>query len=183
MALRLSCDGKLSDALCTSRAADPTNKPSEKCDQIYNSISSNVANCDYIDFYDNSTVQIFGMVTTPWNQCTLISDIFKKTLDDLHEFVSLLPFKPDVICLSESRINQPLNNFQIQGYNFFNAKPSKKAGGVAIYLSTKFNVTLLKSFRLYGTESLWLKICTNNSTKTILFGSIYQHPTEVSNKI
>ena len=45
----------------------------------------------------------------------------------------------------------------------------------------KFNFTQLKSFQLYGTESIWLKIW-NNSTKTILIGSIYRHPTEDSNK-
>ena len=105
-----------------------------------------------------------------------------KNFDDLHEFLSLLPFKPDVICLSESRINQPLKNIQLQGYNFLNAKPGKKAGGVAVYLSMKFNFTQLKSFQLYGMESIWLKIWNNNSTKTILIGSIYRHPTEDSNK-
>ena len=45
----------------------------------------------------------------------------------------------------------------------------------------KFNFTQLKSFQLYGTESIWLKIWNNNSTK-ILIGSIYRHPTEDSNK-
>ena len=100
----------------------------------------------------------------------------------MHEFVSLLPFKPDVICLSKSRINQPLKNIQLQGYNFLNAKRGKKAGVVAVYLSMKFNFTQLKSFQLYGTESIWLKIWNSNSIKTILIGSIYWHPTEDSNK-
>ena len=94
----------------------------------------------------------------------------------------MLPFKPDVICLSESRINQPLKNIQLQGYNFLNAKPGKKVGSVAVYLNMKFNFTQLKSFQLYGTESIWLKIWNNNSTKTILIGSIYRHPTKDSNK-
>ena len=116
------------------------------------------------------------MVTTP-NIRSL-----HKNFDDLHEFVSWLPFKPNAICLSEIRINPSLKNIQLQGYNFLNAKPSKKAGGVAVYLSMKFNFTQLKSFQLYGTESIWLKIWNNNSTKTILIGSIYRHPTEDSNK-
>ena len=34
MALPFSCDGELSEALCTSRAADPNNKTSEMYDQI-----------------------------------------------------------------------------------------------------------------------------------------------------
>ena len=101
-----------------------------------------------------------------------------KNFDDLHEFVSLLPFKPDMICLSESRINQPLKNIQLQGYHFFYAKPSKKAGGVAVYVNTKLKFTQLESFQLFGTESIWLKIVTNNSSKSFIIGSIYPHPTE-----
>ena len=75
-----------------------------------------------------------------------------------------------------------MKNIQLQGYNFLNAKPGKKAGGVAVNLSMKSNFTQLKSFQLYGTESISLKIWNNNSTKTILIGSIYRHPTEDSNK-
>ena len=149
------------------------------CNQFFNSIISNIAGCDYIDFYDNSLNFWNGndsLILVHLNSRSL-----HKNFDELHEFVSLLPFKPDVICLSESRISQPLKNI-LQGYNFLNAKPGKNAGGVAIYLSMKFNFTQLKSFPLYGTESMWLKIWNNNSTKTILIGSIYRHPTEDSSQ-
>ena len=143
------------------------------------SITSNIDDCDYIDFYNNSS--------NLWNcKDSLILvhlniTSLHKNFDDLPEFVCLLPFKPNVICLSESRIYQPLKNIQLQGYNFLNAKPGKKAGGVAVYLSMKFNFTQLKSFQLYGTESIWLKTWPNNSTKLILIGSVYWHPTEDSN--
>ena len=180
MALRFSCDGELSEALCTSRAADPNNEPSEMCNQIFISITFNIADCDYIDFYDKSLNFWNGNDSLILVHLNIRS--LHKNFDDLREFVSLLPFKPDVICLSESRNNQPLKNIQLQGYNFLNAKHGKKAGGVAVYLSMKFNFTQLKSFQLYGTESIWLKIWNNNSTKTILIGSIYRHPTEDSNK-
>ena len=159
MALRFSCDRELSEALCTSRAADPNNEPGEMCDQIFNLITSNIADCDYIDFYDNSLNFWNGNNSLILVHLNIRS--LHKNFDDLHKFVSWLPFKPDVICLSESRINQPLKNIQPQGYNFLNAKPDKKAGGVAVYLSMKFNFTQLKSFQLYWTESIWLKIWNN----------------------
>ena len=54
MALRFLCDGELSEAPCTNRAADPNNEPSEMYDQVFNSITSNIADCGYFDFYDNS---------------------------------------------------------------------------------------------------------------------------------
>ena len=150
------------------------------CDHIFNLITSNIADCDYIDFYDNSLNFWNGndfLILVHLNIRSL-----HKNFDNLHEFVSLLPFKPDVIFLSESRINQLLKNIQLQRYNFLNATPGKKAGGETVYLSTTFNFTQVISFQVYGTESIWLKIWNNNSTKTILIGSIYQHPTKDSNK-
>ena len=150
------------------------------CDQIFNLITSNIAHCDYIDFCDNSLNFWNGNDSLILVHLNIRS--FHKNFDDLHEFVSWLPFIPNAICLSESRINPSLKNIQLQGYNFLIAKPDKKAGGVTVYLSMKFNFTQLKSFQLYGTESIWLKIWNNNSTKTILIGFIYRHPTEDSNK-
>ena len=55
MALRLSCNRELSETLCTSQEADPTNEPSEMCDEIFNSVTSNTANCNDIDFYGKSS--------------------------------------------------------------------------------------------------------------------------------
>ena len=109
--------GELSEALCTSRAADPNNEPSEICDQIFNSITSNIDDCDYIDFYDNSSNLWNGNDSLILVHLNIRS--LHKNFDDLHEFGSMRPFKPDVICLSESRINHPLKNIQLQGYNFF----------------------------------------------------------------
>ena len=149
------------------------------CDQVFNSITSNIADCDYLDFYDNSLNFWNGNDSLILVHLNIRS--LHKNFDDLHEFVSLLPFKPVVICLSESRINQPLKNIQLQGHNF-SMLNLVKSRGVTVYLSLKFNFTQLKSFQLYGMESTWLKIWNNNSTKTILIGSIYWHPTEDSNK-
>ena len=124
MALRFSCNGELSEALSTSRAAEPNNEPSEMCDQILNLITSNIADCDYKDFYDNSLNLWSGNDSLILVHLNIRS--LHKNFDNLHEFVSLLPFKPDVICLSESRINQSLKNIQLQGYNFLNANLVKK---------------------------------------------------------
>ena len=121
---------ELSEALCTSRAADPNNEPNKMCDQIFNSITSNIADCDYIDFNDNGLNFWIGNDSLILVHLNIRS--LHKNFDNLHEFFSLLPFKPDVICPSESRINQPLKNIQLQMYNFLNAKPGKKAGGVAV---------------------------------------------------
>ena len=80
--------------------------------------------------------------------------------------MKLLPFKPDVISLSESRIHQPLKNLHIAGYNFVNVKPKGKSRGVAIYVKTTLKLTKINSFQLHGTEALWLKIWHQNPNKT-----------------
>ena len=54
MALELSCDEELSEALRTSQAADLFNQPSELCDQIINSMTNNVINCEYMDIFDKT---------------------------------------------------------------------------------------------------------------------------------
>ena len=58
-----------------------------------------------------------------------------------------------------------LNDIKLQGYNFFNTNSGESAGGVAVYLSMKFNFTPLKTFQLNVTESLWLKLKTNKLYK------------------
>ena len=52
MALELSCDEELSEALCTSQATDLFNQPSKLCDKTFNSMISNVINCEYMNIYD-----------------------------------------------------------------------------------------------------------------------------------
>ena len=62
----------------------------------------------------------------------------QKNYDDLsYDLVASLFFRPDVICLFESRINQSLKSIQPRGYNFIKAKPNKQAGGTAIYVCSK----------------------------------------------
>ena len=105
-----------------------------------------------------------------------------KNYNDSHEFVSTLSIKPDVICLSESRIIQPLKNMQLLGYHLVYTKPDKKAGGTAMYSSFKTKFSQLENFLLFGAEVMWIKIWTNNPTKTLIIGCIYRHPSGNANK-
>ena len=54
MALELSCDRDLSEALCTSQAAKLFNQPSELCGQIFDSMNNNVINREYMGIYDKT---------------------------------------------------------------------------------------------------------------------------------
>ena len=101
-----------------------------------------------------------------------------KHFDELEEFLVLLPFKPDVICLFATRVQQTLTNTQIIGYDFVFVKSNRKAGGVAVYTNTYLKLTQLNSFKLHGAEFLWLKVWHENQNKTFIIGTIYRHPNE-----
>jgi len=127
MALELSCEWNLSETLSTNLAAAPTNNSTELCDHIFNSLT-NKSDCEYIDVEDNNlnlTNEVDSLILLQLNIRSL-----NKYHDDLHEFITLFPFSPEVICLLESWIIQSSKNIRILGYNFVNVKPDKQSGGV-----------------------------------------------------
>jgi len=104
MALKLSREGTLSKAWSTNRAAAPTNNSTELCDHIFNSLTNNISDREYIGVEDNNlnlTNEVDSLILLHLNIRSL-----NKYHDDLHEFITLLPFSPDVICLPESRLKQ-----------------------------------------------------------------------------
>ena len=122
-------------------------------DHLFNSMISNVKECDYID--TNASNQIFLAENDSLSLIHLNIRSLYANFNDLHVFVSQLSFQPDVICLSESRIYQPLENIEIDGYNFTYVKPENQAGGVAVYVSNVLKCFQIESFQLHGAESLW----------------------------
>ena len=92
----------------------------------------------------------------------------QKNYDDLNGFIALLYFQPDVICLSESRITKPLKSIQLQGHNVINAKPNKQIDGTATYVCSKPKFSQIDAFGVTVSESIWLKIWKNDSTKVFV---------------
>ena len=115
MAPESSCDGELSGSPGTSQAADFSDDPNDLCDQVSNELTSNISESQYVDRIDGNA--IFTNVTNSLILMHLNIRSLNKYISDLHTFLSTLPFKPDVISLSEARIHQPLQNIDICGYN------------------------------------------------------------------
>ena len=63
-------------------------------------------------------------------QLNIIIRSLNKNFDKLYEFLLCLPFTPDVLCLSESRIkyNLLLIYVNLSGYSFVNVDPVCNAG-------------------------------------------------------
>ena len=96
----------------------------------------------------------------------------------MYDLFASLSFRTDVICQSESRINQPLKSIQQQGYNFINAKLNKQASGTAIYICCKLKLSQIDAFELTGSECIWLKNLQDDSPKALRIASIYRHLSE-----
>ena len=127
-----SCDGELSESPGTSQAADFSDDRNDLCDQVFNERTSNISEYQYVDRIDGNA--IFTNVTNSLILMHLIIRSLNKHITDLHTFLSTLPFKPDVISLSEARIHQPLQNIDTCGYKLIHAKSNYgQAVGGSLY--------------------------------------------------
>ena len=101
-----------------------------------------------------------------------------KNIDDLLEFLTGIDTRPNIICLTETRLKQnSLVNTQIPGYKFCHVDSDINAGGVGIYIDKEieFACENLYSFSKNGLENLW--ISSNISlTQNFVLGVVYRHP-------
>ena len=106
-----------------------------------------------------------------------------KNKSQLEELMSSYNIIPDIIGISETKINKKTNtNFlSITGYNFHSVDSMLNSGGVGVYIkdSIVYSIRQDLNFKSVSYESIWLEIsvvvnCKNN--KNILVGLIYRHP-------
>ena len=142
----------------------------------------NIKECHHIDF----PMKEFLPSTKP-NQTTMsiihinIRSLNKpENFEALHEFLTLLPYSLDIVCVSETRLKgNPLINISLPDYNFVHSDSVTNAGGVAVYVSTKYKFKLDCDLEmiLNGCKKLWLNIKTNDiSNQKFTVGVIYRHP-------
>ena len=102
-------------------------------------------------------------------------------LDDLHQFISSLNSKLDVITLTETSEHEDdgfIKNTDIEGYSLEHHSPSKSLkGGTAIYIDKRMNTLQRDDLIANSTEfeSSWIEV-KNKKTKNIIIGHIYRHP-------
>ena len=91
------------------------------------------------------------------------------------------------MCVSETRLKgNPLINIAIPSYNFVHADSVTNAGGVGVYVSSKFRfqADLELNLNLNGCEEIWLNLITEENLSTkITIGAMYRHPNVRSNDI
>ena len=90
-----------------------------------------------------------------------------KYKDDLINLLTLNNFNPDLLALSETKLNESncYTNTSLPGFNFEHIDSPTKAGGVGAYISTDvtYHVRHDLNFNLQGCENLWLELAPNKS--------------------
>ena len=81
---------------------------------------------------------------------------------------------------------EPLINISIPNYKFGHTDSTAKAGGVAIYISSKFDFELdcERKMHIKGCDDLWINFMQKEkASKKLTIGAIYRHPNPSSNSI
>ena len=94
----------------------------------------------------------------------------------LHDFLTTVKTMPDIIAISESKINENTSaNLNIPGYAFVNI--NSKAGGVALYVSNDLEFSRRSDLDISGDgiESCWIELA-RTAQKNVVIGCVYRHP-------
>ena len=122
-------------------------------DKTFSLIFQNIKPCQYINV-NNISLKTNDMIFLHVNIHSL-----QKNYDELYQFVSELPLKPLIICITETKLKgKPDVNISLPGYAFIHENSSTDAGGVGIYILKNlcfekiFN-DILPLVKVYGLKS------------------------------
>ena len=97
--------------------------------------------------------------------------------DDLHEFLSNVSTKLDVLAITETSEKEEfgfLTNVELEGYQLFHTSSKISKGGTAVYVNKSLDSLERNDININidEFESIWVKI-KNKKSKNILVGCIY----------
>ena len=119
-----------------------------------------------------------------------------KNLNIFEQMLNRLVRKPDVICITETKLKETIvsesdaindnlssddsNSIKISGYEFYHTVSTTNAGGAGLYVSDmcEYKIRNDLDLRIDGEcEAKFVEIITPNSnSKNVIVGSIYRHP-------
>jgi hypothetical protein len=95
-------------------------------------------------------------------------------------FICSLDVKPDIIAVSETKLNsKTVINIDIPRYQFFHTDSETAAGGAGLYVSNNLHALCRPDikFKMPLVESCWCEIISGKNKPNIIVGCIYKHPT------
>ena len=122
-------------------------------------------------FYDASKQKGFSIF-----HCNIRSLEKNKAL--LHDILSTVKSVPDIIAISETKINENTSaNLNIPGYAFVNVNSKTRAGGVGMYVSNELEFSRRNDLDISddGIESCWIELA-RTAQKNVVIGCVYRHP-------
>ena len=171
--IRSACDGGIGPLSGTSLSA---------VKDLNNSLLSS---CNY---YDINSINNDVINKTDFNDLFLIHvniRSLQKNIDKLTQYILQLKKLPDVIAITETKLNKDLiyNNIDIDGYNFVHSDSTTNAGGVGFYVKNflSFKIKLELGLKLNFVENIWIQVDTDKHPITI--GVIYRHPVYIVNQL
>ena len=102
-----------------------------------------------------------------------------KNVDQLHQLICSLTVQPEVIAITETKLNSRSNVdlIQLENYNFTYKNSLSNAGGVGVYIKKELEFTERKDIEFCdeSVESIWTDINITKKQK-ITIGVLYRHP-------
>ena len=88
-----------------------------------------------------------------------------KNLVNLEEFFRNCEAFPDIIGVTETKLNSNSPQPEIEGYKFENVDSMSSAGGVGVFIANKIDYTLREDLRLHlvDCEDIWIEIQIESS--------------------
>ena len=103
-----------------------------------------------------------------------------KNISLLSDLIYALSSKPDVLALTETRLNENTTvNIDVPGYKFYHSDSPTAAGGAGIYVSENLKCIPRPDLKLSieNVESCWVEIdSTKKSKNQMVIGCVYRHP-------
>ena len=105
-----------------------------------------------------------------------------KHFDELKHSLRRMNFKPDLICLTETKITTTVNTYfqpEMDDYEYIQAKSNNDAGSVGLFFHDSLDIT--RRYDLDITvpglfETLWVNVARVGSKKKCVVGVVYRHP-------
>ena len=155
--------------------SDTDNRPTDSID-VSQMLTNNLKFCVYTEFSDFDSridvTQVLSMIHVNIRS-------LQKLFDTLAEMLQLLFALPQLICITETKINkEPLVNIELENYHFLHASSVTQAGGVGIYISKDISFNLIGENTHVGggCEDLWISISTPGIKRKIVIALLYCHP-------
>ena len=101
-----------------------------------------------------------------------------KNYDTLKIFLSEFSKPVEVICLSETRLNdRNLKHCIILSYNMYCCNSATRTGDAAIFIREALQCQQLSAIKIKvdGCEDVWVELKINNN-ESLVVGSVYRHP-------